>query len=228
MLRRLLPMASLLVLALATTAAHAAMRSPQIAVSGSALATFLASKGQTINVNTDQLDLQTLSLAVGTAFEVHTFGPQASATDIGAYNAGGNKKTAPSRYTVFPAALQSGWYTTGAFRSGPSRLVVNLFDANKAVQGTTTYNGANASNFALFDSGPNGTYYLEDARNAGGAAKILAFAGTGTLSGWTWFASETSAGTGGDFADVVTLVNLGSTTTPVASTTWGRLKSMYH
>ena len=229
MLRRLLlPMASLFALALVATAAHAAPRSPQIPVSGTALATFFASQGQTINVATDQLDLQTLSLAVGTPFEVHTFGPGASTTDIGTYNANGNKKTAPARYTVFPAALTPGWYVSGSYRSGPSRLVVTLFDANKTFQGSTTYNGANAASFALFDSGPSGTYYLEDARNTGGAAKILAYAGTGSLSGWTWFAGETSPGSGGDFADVVTLVNLGSTSTPTVGTTWGRLKAMYH
>jgi hypothetical protein len=227
MLRRLLITASLLSLSLAATVAHAAPRARQIPVSGSALATFFASQGQTINVSTDQLDLQTLSVAVGTAFEVHTFGPEASATSVGTYNTNGNKKGTPALYTMFPAATTTGWYVTGSFRSGPSRLVVNVFDANRTLQGTNTYNGASASNFALFDSGPNGTVYLEDARNSSGAAKVLAFAGTGSLSGWTWFASETSPGSGGDFADVVTLVNLSSSTTPVASTTWGRLKSMY-
>jgi hypothetical protein len=221
-------MASLLSLALIATAAHAAPRSPQIAVSGSALATFFASQGQTINVNSDQLDLQTLTVPVGTAFEVRGFGPEASTTDVGAYNATGNKKNAPARYTMFPAAMTPGWYVTGSYRSGPNRLVVTMFDATGVMQGTSTYNGANAANFAVFDSGPNGTYYLEDARNEGGAAKILAFAGTGSRSGWTWFASETSAGSGGDFADVVTLVNLGGSTTPVANTSWGRLKAMYH
>jgi len=225
--RRLLVLSSVLVISLIASLALAAPRSPQISVSGTALAAFFASQGQAINVSTDQLDLQTLSVAVGTASEVHRFGSEASGTDVGAYNANGNKKTAPARYTMFPAATTPGWYVTGAYRSGPNRLVVNLFDTNKALQGTTTYNGANASNFSLFDSGPNGTYYLEDARNAGGAAKILAFAGTGTYSGWTWFAGETSPGSGGDFADVITLVNLGSSTTPVVSTTWGRLKAQY-
>jgi hypothetical protein len=225
MLRRLFSLTTLL--ALAATTSLAAPRARQIPVSGTALATFFSSQGQAINVGTDQLDLQTLSVAVGTAFEVHTFGPEASGTTIGAYNANGNKKSAPTLYTLFPAAATTGWYVTGSFRSGPNRLVVSMFDANRVFQGATTYNGANASNFALSASGPNGTFYLEDARNGSGAAKILAFAGTGAYSGWTWFASETSPGSGGDFADVVTLVNLSSSTTPVASTTWGRLKSIY-
>jgi len=199
---------------LASTAAHAAPRAQQVPVSGTALAAFFASQGQSINVNTDQLDLQTLTVPVGTAFEVHTFGPEAAGTDFGTYNANGNKKGVPARYTLFPGGTTPGWYTTGAFRTGPSRLVVNLFDSNRVMQGSSTFNGANAANFALVDTGPNGTYYLEDARNAGGAAKILAFAGTGTRVGWTWFACETSSGTGGDFADFITVVNLGSTSTP--------------
>ena len=88
MLRRLLSLATLL--ALAATTSLAAPRSRQIPVSGTALATFFSSQGQAINVSTDQLDLQTLSVAVGTAFEVHRFGSEASGTDVGAYNANGN------------------------------------------------------------------------------------------------------------------------------------------
>jgi len=226
MLMRLL--STVLFLTLATATAHAATRAPQVHVSGTALAAFFASQGQSINVNTDQLDLQTVTVAVGTAFEVHTFGPEASGTSFGTYNANGNKKTTPARYTLFPAAVTPGWYTTGAFRNGPNRLIVNTFDANRVMQGTNTFNGANAANFALFNTGPNGTFYLEDARNAGGAARILAFAGTGTRAGWTWFACETSSGAGGDFADYVTVVNLGSTTTPTTRTAWGQLKALYH
>jgi hypothetical protein len=225
MLKRLL--STFVLLTLATAGADAATRAQQVPVSGTALAAFFASQGQSINVSTEQLDLQTLSVPVGSAFEVHTFGPEASATAFSAYNANGNKKTAPTTYTLFPAATTPGWYSTGSFRSGPNRLIVNLFDGNRVMQGTSTFNGANASNFALSNSGPNGTFYLEDARNAGSAAKVLAFAGTGTLAGWTWFACETSSGSGGDFADFITVVNFGSTTTPTMRTAWGQLKSLY-
>lgn len=224
---RWLPVHPVLVICMTASLAHAATRAQQVPVSGTALAAFFATQGQSINVSTDQLDLQTLSVPVGTMFEVRTFGPEGSATDVGTYNANGNKKSAPARYTVFPGATAPGWYAKGSYRSGPSRLVVNMFDTNDAMVGTNTYNGANAANFSVFDSGPNGTYYLEDARNAGGAAKILAYAGTGTRSGWTWFACETSAGSGGDFADFVAVVNFGSTTTPVTQTAWGRLKALY-
>lgn len=220
-------LSTLLVLAFVTASAHAAPRTQQAPVSGTALATFFASQGQAINVSRDQLDLQTLSMAVGTAFEVHTFGPEASSTTLSAYNANGNKKTAPTTYALFPAATTPGWYTTGTFRSGPNRLVVNVFDGSRAMHGSNTFNGANSSNFALCNSGPNGTYYLEDARNTGSAPKILAYAGTGALAGWTWFACETSSGSGGDYADFITLVNLGAGTTPTTRTAWGQLKAMY-
>jgi hypothetical protein len=225
MLKRLV--STFLLLTLAAAGAHAAPRAQQVPVSGTALAAFFASQGQSINVSRDQLDLQTLSVPVGTAFEVHTFGPEASATTFGAYNANGNKKTAPTTYTLFPAATTPGWYTTGSFRNGPNRLIVNVYDGNRVMKSTNTFNGANSSNFALCSSGPNGTFYLEDTRNTGSAAKILAFAGTGVYSGWTWFASETSSGSGGDFADFITVVNLGTTTTPTVRTAWGELKKLY-
>lgn len=225
MLKRLF--STFLLLALATANAHAVPRAQQVAVSGTTLAAFFAAQGQSINVATDQLDLQTLSVPVGTTFEVHTFGPEAQGTTFAAYNANGNKKSAPTTYTLFPAATTPGWYTTGAFRNGPNRLIVNVYDGNRVVRGTNTFNGANASNFALCASGANGTFYLEDSRNAGSAARILAYAGTGTYAGWTWFASETSSGSGGDFADFITVVNFGSTTTPTLRTAWGQLKAMY-
>jgi len=225
MVKRLL--STILFLTLASAAAHAAPRAQQVPVSGTALAAFFLSQGQSINVNTDQLDLQTLNVSVGTAFEVHTFGTQASGTTFGTYNSNGNRKGAPAQYTLFPAAMTTGWYTSGTFRNGPSRLEVNTFDSNRVMKSTQTFNGANAAGFSLFDSGPNGTFYLEDARNAGGAAKILAFAGTGSRTGWTWFACETSSGTGGDFADFITVVNLASITTPTVHTAWGQLKAFY-
>jgi len=226
MLKRLL--STVMFLTLATAVAHAATRAQQVPVSGTALATFFASQGQSINVNTDQLDLQTLNVTVGATFEVHTFGPGASGTSFGAYNSNGNRKGTPALYTVTPATMTSGWYATGSFLNGPNRLVVNTFDSNRVMQRTQTFNGALAAGFALFDSSPTGTFYLEDTRNAGGAAKILAFAGTGTRAGWTWFACETSSGSGGDFADFITVVNLASATTPTLHTDWGQLKALYH
>jgi hypothetical protein len=223
----LLPIVSVLLLSLAATSAFAAPRAQQVPVSGTALADFFASQGQVINVRTDQLDLQSLSVPAGTSFEVRTFGPQATNTSVGTYNSNGAKKVPPALYTVLAAASAPGWYAAASFRSGPSRLLVNIFDALNVLQGTNTYQGANAAAFGIYDTGPGGTFYLDDARNPGGAPMILAYSGTGTRAGWTWFACESSPGSGGDFADVVVAVNLGAASTPVAHTAWGQLKARF-
>jgi len=213
---------SLLVM-LATASAQAGLRQPQVPVSGTALATFFASQGQSINVNTDQVDVQQMSYTSTTGFEVRTFAT-ASGISFGLHNAA---PQSPKLYMVSPASSAAGWYEKCAFQSAPARLVVNTFDPNDAAQGSVTYNGADRSAFSLYVTAAAGTFYLQDARNAG-TAKILAFSGTGARAGWTWFAAETSAGPGGDFSDFVALVNLSSVTTPTQRTAWGRLKQLYH
>jgi len=154
MLKRLLSAVSLMILMSAT--AHAAARSPQVPVSGTALATFFASQGQTIDVNNQQLDLQTISLPM-----------------------------------------------------------------------TTSFDGADPTSLGFYDQGSTGPFYTQDARNPGGEAKILAYNGTGSLIGWTWFACETGAGPGGDYADLIALVNLSLAPTPVLQTNWGTLKRRF-
>ena len=224
---RLLPVVSVMLLSLAASLALAAPRPQQVSVSGTALADFFASQGQVINVGTEQLDLQSLNVPAGKNFEVHTFGPQAATTSIGTYNSNGNKKTAPTLYAVLAGATPAGWYAAAAFQSGPSRLVVKLYDALNVLQATNTHQGANAANFGIYASGSGGTFYLDDTRNSAGAAKILAYSGTGSRAGWTWFACESSPGSGGDFADVVVAVNLGTATVPVQHTAWGQLKARF-
>ena len=210
-------------LLLAASVAQAGMRSPQVPVSGTALATFFASQGQSIHVNTDQLDLKQLSAPATTALEVRAF-PSVTGVTLGLHNASG---TSPKLYSVISSNVSAGSYARCAFQSSPPRLVVSVYDANNVLLGTNTYNGADRSAFSLYAAGPAGTFDLNDTRNAGGAAKILAFAGTGTRAGWTWFACETSAGPGGDYADFVALVNLSSATTPTLQTRWGELKQLF-
>jgi hypothetical protein len=72
MLKRLFSVS--VVLTLAASLAHAAVRNPQVPVSGTALATFFASQGQTFDVNSQQLDLQSLSVPATAGFEVREFG----------------------------------------------------------------------------------------------------------------------------------------------------------
>ena len=83
---RRIPLPLLLACALASaTPAAAALRSPQVPVTGTALALFFASQSQSINPSTDQQELQQLSVSAGTSFEVRALGPDVAAS-AGVYN----------------------------------------------------------------------------------------------------------------------------------------------
>jgi len=224
MLKRLLSTAVLLTLTAAI--AHAAARVPQVPVSGTALATFFASQGQTIDVNNQQLDLQTVNLSSTPGFESHTFGTELSDT-FGGYN---TALAVPPLYQLFPGSATHGWFTVTSFRTGPTRLVVNLFDDTDALQGSTTYLSGppDPSTFGFYvQQSAGGVFYSQDVRNPGGTARILAYNGTGSATGWTWFACETGAGPGGDYADFIALVNLSLAPVPVSRTDWGTLKRRF-
>jgi hypothetical protein len=174
-------------------------------VSGTALATFFAAQGQTINVNTQQLALQQLASPAGTAFEVLAY-PGDPGEAFGDYN---TAPASPPLYMLFPGASANGWHTQMTFRDSPAREVVSLFDAANTLQGTNTYMGADKTGFAFYVQDASAAVsYMQDSRNAGSAPKMLAYDGTGARTGWTWLACETGAGPGGDFADFVALVNL--------------------
>lgn len=203
-------------------AAHAALRSPQIAVSGTALQSFFTSQGQAINVNTDQQDAQVFSLPALSTFSAQEFG---TAALFGGYNA---NQAVPTLDGFMPGTVSPGWFVVASFRDSPIRLIVNVFDQNSVPQGTNTYLGADRTNFAFFDQGTSGTFYAQDARNPGGAARILVFSGTGARAGSTWFACETGPGPGGDFADTITLLGLATAPVPTAHSSWSRVKAIYH
>jgi len=224
MFKRLL--SSVLVTCFAAAVAHAAARVPQVPVSGTALATFFASQGQSINVSTQQLDLQQLNVPAGTAFEVLAF-PGSAGQSFGSYN---TVPLSPSLYMLFPGTTTAGWHTAMTFRDTPARLVVSLFDAASVLQGSSTFMGADKTAFGFYvQDASSAVSYLQDSRNAGGGARILAYNGTGARTGWTWLACETGAGPGGDFADFVALVNLSqSAPVPVNRSNWGRIKQLFH
>ena len=214
---------SLCVLIGTATPARAALRSPQVAVSGTALQSFFASQLQAINAVGSQLDVQRFSVPVGAALQVRSFATTGGS--FGAYNA---SLAAPSLYQLYPGSAGIGWYVVGSFRTLPDRLVVNLFDAGNVSQGSTTYLGADRTDFAFYAQDVAGTFYAQDARNPGAAPRILAYAGTGVRTGSTWFACETGAGPGGDFADLIMLVDMGSSPVHASPTCWGRVKALYN
>jgi hypothetical protein len=215
---------ALLALVLLAPPAHAVLRSPQVPVSGTALATFFASQGQAIAVVGDQIDLQSASFTPGiSSIEFRAVHPASAVAGFGGYNAG---LVAPPLYQLMPSGALSGWFTMASFRTAPTRLVVNLFDNNAAIQGTTTYLGADPSAFGFHAQGPLATVYSQDARNAGGA-RILSYAGTGAHAGSTWFACEFGTEPTGDFADFVVLVTFSNPPVATERSTWGRVKNLF-
>ena len=229
MLRRLLSTTSVLALSILAATANAALRSPQIPVSGTALQTFFTSKGQAINVNTDQLDLQTVSFPADVTLEIHAAIVDPGSSVLGLYNAG---LAIPPLYQVFPGASADGWYAVASFRTAPMRLVVSLFDNNAAFVGSTTYLAGppDPTYMGIYLQLPpvagGGVLYSQDARNADGA-RLLAFNGSNVYTGNTWLAWETGAGPGGDFADSIWLFPYAFTPVPVNRTNWGVLKARF-
>ena len=210
--------AMLALVTLPASLAHAGLRSPQVPVSGTALATFFASQGQVINVT--RISSTCSWSADGT--QVDMFGP-VEAT-FGIYNAA---LAVPPLYLVAPGQATSGWFVVMSFRTAPVRVVVNLFDASSSLVGTTTYLGADRTDLGVYASSAGGTFYSQDERNPGGLARILAYAGTGVRAGSIWFVCETSEGPGGDFADAMWLAGVAPSPVPVVRTDWGRLKQLF-
>ena len=215
--------AAWVVLSLPATGATAPLRSPQVPVSGTALAGFFASKGQSISVVGDQRDVPSVSLEPGTTTitEVASFGNGT----FGLYNA---SFATPPLYQVFPGAASSGWISVVSLRTAPTRLVVNLFDPSGAFQGSSTYLAGppDPAALGLYASGAN-TVYSQDTRNAGGFARILVYDGTGSHAGSTWFACELSNDPTGDFADLVMLLTFSTPPVGTKRSTWGRLQQLY-
>ncbi len=228
-MKRFVTMTALVALVAIAGSASAALRIPQVPVLGGGLQGYLNGQGESINVLTDQNAAQrwaaTVSANATFTIQVELAGNAASNT-IGIYNA---SAVAPALYQVFPGAATSGWFATVSFRSAPTRAIVNLLDASATLQGNTVYLGADKTDFGYYLQGPGGLFYSQDARNAGGVAQALTFAGTGINSGQWWQAWEDLAIGGGsdqDYDDCVLFLE-SVNPTPVNKTTWGSLKSRF-
>jgi len=222
--------ASLALGAMLATSASAALRVPQVVVNGSGLQNYLNSKGESINVSTDQNAAQTWATTVSqnaTFTLMIEFAGNAATNGIGVYNA---NDAVPALYQVFPGAASDGWFAIASFRSSPTRVVVNLFDDTATLQGSNTYLGADATSFGFYLSQAGGfTFYTQDARNPGGVAQALAYAGTGQNAGCWWLAMEdltSSQGSDYDFDDAVLFLE-SVNPTPAQSTTWGAVKARF-
>jgi len=214
--------------AMLATSASAALRSPQVVVNGGSLQGYLNSKGESINVLTDQNDGQTWSTTVShnaTFTLMIELAGNAATNTIGVYN---GADAVPALYQVFPGAATNGWFAVASFQSGPTRVVVNLFDNNATFVGTVTYLGADRNDFGFYLSGPGGLFYTQDARNPGGNPQALTYAGTGINSGSWWLAWEDMPfGPTSDFCDALLFLE-SVNPVPVNKTTWGSLKARFH
>lgn len=209
--------------------ASAALRVPQVAVLGGGLQSSLNTFDGGINALTAQDAAQTFTRTVstnsGVSILVESTGNAAN-NAVGIYD---GSAASPTLYQLLPGGAAAGWFAQASFRTGPVRLVVNLFDDNATLQGSTTYLGVDGTNFGFYIAGPGGTFYQQDARNPGGAAQVLSYNGTGINAG-TWLLGFEDAAVSGpsdrDYDDCLVQVE-SVNPTPVQGTTWGVLKARF-
>ncbi len=218
-------------LAIIASSASAALRVPQVVISDPTLQAYLNGQGESINVNAAQENIQTWTTTISgnsTFTMMMEFAGNAGSNTIGIYNGG---DVAPTLIPVFPGAATSLWFATAAFRSGPTRVVVNVFDDNANLVGSNSYLGADRNNFGLYLQGPGGTFYSQDARNPGARIQALTYAGTGINTGSWWICFEDlamNAGSDGDYNDAILFCeSVNPTVVSVNNTTWGSLKNRF-
>ncbi len=211
-----------------TSRADAALRVPQVPVLGGSLQAYLNSVGESINVATQQDATQAWAhtTSATTAFTLQFEStPNANLNSFGMYNGGA---VVPTLFLLINGAIIPQGFSTGTFKPG-NQLVVNRFDHNAIPLGSQTFIGVDPTNFCFYLQGPNGTFFTQDARNPGGKAQALAYAGTGPNTGTWWLCWEESsvaAGSDQDFDDCVVLME-SVNPTPVSTTSWGQLKARF-
>jgi len=210
--------------AMASDASAFGLRVPQVPVGGASLQNYLNSKGESINVLTDQVNAQVWSTSAS-GNSVFTLmielAGNASGNALGVYNANDG---APTLFEVFPGSAAQGWHALISFSSG--NLVVTLFDNNSLIMGQALYVGVDKNAFGFYLAGPGGTFYSQDGRNGGTAAQMLTYAGTGMNFGEWWLCFEDTAGGDRDFEDAVVILE---SVVPVATkqATLGAIKALY-
>jgi len=207
----------------------AALRNPQVPISGAALQSYLNAQGESIDVQHAQLGYglmqSNVSATVTYSFYLE-LGPKNPGLVVGIYD---GTLANPPLVPVFPAEATEGWFATVSFRTTPTRVVVNLFDSNLAFIGSTTTLGGNRNAFGFSLAGPQGLFFTEDARNPGGSPQGLLFGGTGFNSGNIWLCLEDelpAPDANRDFIDTVMFFE-SAVGDPVRTTTWARLKDRF-
>jgi len=205
-----------------TTASALPLRSPQVVFNYAPLQGYLNVVDSGINVATDQLDAQVWSVSItgNTDFTLMLESPIGAGNSVGVYN---GPAAVPALFQVFPPAAGPGWYATLHFGGG--NLIVTLFDQNSNIQGQNFYPGVNQNAFGFYTQGQCGTWFSQDFRNPN--PQVLSYA-SNNLPGDYWVCFEACPyGAASTFDGVV--INIQSVRpTPVAPTSWGKLKAIYN
>ena len=222
-----LPLGATLCLLLAHTSAHAALRSPQVVVNGTGLQSYLNSEGESINVLSDQQDVQLFQPVMSGGLSTYQFEAELkdAGLEVGIYD---GHLSSPALVPVFPALSAPGWFAVVTFRTNPDRVVINLYDPIATPVGTVTHLGMTDTGFGFYVQGPGGTLYSQDVLNPGGVAQALFFRGTGPHSGswWICFEGAPPGDSDRDFDDAV-LFNQFVTGVPVHKASWAELKTRF-
>jgi hypothetical protein len=208
----------------AVPASALTLRNPQVPFSDAPLQNYMNVVDPGINVLTQQVDAQVWSVSItgNTDFTLMLKNHLGMNASVGVYN-GNDPNPIPALFQVFPGGAVAGWYATLHFGGG--NLIVSLFDQNSTFMGQTFYPGVDQNNFGFYIQGPGGTWFSQDARNAG-APEMLAYNSV-ALPGdfWLCWAAESYSGLS-TFDDVV--INVQSIRpTPAVPHTWGSLKARY-
>jgi hypothetical protein len=227
-------MVALVASAVLNTNADAALRSPQVPILGGSLQAYLNGIGESINVNTDQVAIQiwahTTSATSAFTLQLENT-PNAAVNDFGIYN---GSDAVPALNMLIAGSNTPQGFASATFKPG-NKLIVNRFDALANLLSTQTFLNVDPTGFGFWLSGPNGTFYTQDARNPGGKAQAVSFQGTGANAGTWWLCFEEtstvgnniSAGSDQDFDDCVVLME-SVNPTPVSKTSWGQVKARFH
>ncbi|MEQ1834116.1 MAG: hypothetical protein ABL977_13770 [Candidatus Eisenbacteria bacterium] len=211
-------------------AAAPTLRSPQVTLGGTGLQAFLDSRGESIDVQQDQIvgELVRSNVSNLAPFTIQfELGATGGGTTIGLYN--GHDQN-PVLMPVFPASAVAGWFAVASYRLAPTRVIINVFDRDAVLYSTQTFLGGDRNAIGFFVLGPGGMFYAQDHRNPNGAPQCLFFPGTGIFGGSMWLAFEGQPFVGGDrdFEDAVLFVESGNSgIVDNLHTTWGQLKQRF-
>lgn len=215
--------------AIVPATALAALRAPQVSVTGGTLQPYLTSNDGGFLVGAAQENIQTWRKTVSgnSAFTLQMALGNASGNEIGIYDA--SQVFSPK--TIFPAAAPAGWFAVASFRTTNPQLIVNLFDEEGQHQARTTYATFNGENFGFYIKHDSDIGMSEDAKNAGSQVRALTFAGTNANIGCWWLCFEDNRVPGdgnesADYDDAVLLLE-SVNASPVTKATWAAVKNRF-